>query len=117
MTKEQIEKATDEYIGYAREADEGLGVTMRRSAFMDGAQWRINSVWHKPSAYGEELIKDVEVIVKTEKDYRFGTFDTVGFYNEYLGFVSWAGIEYALSEVLEYAYLSDLLPERKEETE
>ena len=46
MTKEQIEKAIDEYIGYAREADEGLGVTMRRSAFMDGAQWRINSVWH-----------------------------------------------------------------------
>lgn len=84
--------------------------------FMDGARWRINSVWHKPSAYGNERKTCVDVIVKTDKGYRFGIFNAVGFYNEYLGFVSVSGIEYALSEVLEYAYLSDLLPERKEES-
>ena len=48
MTKEQIEKAVDEYIGYSPEMDEGIETTMRRNAFKDGANWRINSVWHKP---------------------------------------------------------------------
>ena len=30
--------------------------------------------------------------------------------NEHIGFVSTSSLEYALSEVLEYAYLNDLLP-------
>ena len=84
--------------------------------FKQGAQWRINSVWHKPSAYGEELKRDVEVIAKTKRGFRFGKFDVVGYSNEYIGFVSTSKLEYALSDVLEYAYLENLLPERKEET-
>ena len=84
-------------------------------AFEHGAQWRINSVWHKPSAYGEELKRDVEVIAKTKRGYSFGKFGVVGYSNEYVGFVSTSRLEYALSDVLEYAYLDDLLPERKEE--
>ena len=87
------------------------------SCFIEGALWRINSVWHEPSAYGEELKRDVEVIAKTKRGFRFGKFDVVGYSNEYIGFVSTSSLEYALSDVLEYAYLSDLLPERKEETE
>ena len=86
------------------------------AGFIDGAQWRINSVWHKPSAYGEELKRDIEVIAKTKRGYRFGKFGVVGFPNEYIGFVSTSSLEYALSDVLEYAYLSDLIPERKEES-
>ena len=86
-------------------------------SFIKGAQWRINSVWHKPSAYGEELKRDVEVIAKTTRGcYRFGKFDVVGYSREYIGFVSTSTLEYALSDILEYAYLEDLLPERKEET-
>lgn len=81
---------------------------------MAGAQWRINSVWHKPSPYGEELKRDVEVIAKTKRGYRFGKFGVVGYSNEYIGFVSTSSHEYALSDVLEYAYLSDLIPERME---
>ena len=54
MTKEQIEKAVDEYIGYPPEMDEGIETTMRRNAFKDGANWRINSVWHKPEEVPEE---------------------------------------------------------------
>ena len=54
MTKEQIEKAVDEYIGYSPEMDEGIETTMRRNAFKDGAKWRINSVWHKPEEVPEE---------------------------------------------------------------
>ena len=86
-----------------------------REDFIAGAQWRINSVWHKPSDYGEELTRNVKVVAKTKRGYRFGEFDVVGYSNEYIGFVSTSSLEYALSDVLEYAYLSDLLPERKEE--
>lgn len=53
MTKEQIKKAVDEYIGYSPEMDEGIETTMRRNAFKDGANWRINSVWHKPEEVPE----------------------------------------------------------------
>ena len=53
MTKEQIDKAVDEYIGYPPEMDEGIETTMRRNAFKDGADWRINSVWHKPEEVPE----------------------------------------------------------------
>lgn len=82
--------------------------------FKQGALWRINSVWHKPSAYGEELKRDVEVIAKTKRGYRFGKFGVSYFSHEYVCFISTSGLDYALSDVLEYAYLSDLLPERKE---
>ena len=87
------------------------------TAFVDGAQWRINSVWHKPSAYGEEMKRDVEVIAKTKRGYRFGKFDVVGWFHEYIAFVSTSSLEYALSDVLEYAYLADLLPDTRKEAE
>lgn len=86
-------------------------------AFIDGADWRINSVWHKPSAYGEELTRDVEVIAKTKRGYRFGKFEVLGCLHEYIAFVSPSSIEYALSDVLEYAYLDDLLPDTRKEAE
>ena len=116
MTREQIEKAGRDY------ALDQLGIVglpgraEAMKAFISGAQWRIGSVWHKPSDYGEELTRNVEVVAKTKRGYRFGKFDVVGYSNEYIGFVSTSSLEYALSDVLEYAYLEDLLPERKEET-
>ena len=88
--------------------------------FKQGAQWRIDSAWHKPSAYGEELKKDVEIIAKTKRGYRFGKFGVVGYSNECgeeVAFVSISSLEFALSYVLEYAYLEDLIPERKEAVE
>lgn len=86
-------------------------------AFKSGASWRISSVWHKPTAYGEELKGDVEVIVHCKIGYHLGKFNAVGSFHEYIGFVSVSGIEFALSDILEYAYLDDLLPERKEDAE
>lgn len=110
MKREQIEQAALQRCASKDEVLTDFGT----SCFIEGAQWRINSVWHKPSVYGEELTRDVEVLVKTKKGYRFGKFDVVGYSNEYIGFVSTSSLEYSLSDVLEYAYLSDLLPERKE---
>lgn len=113
MKEKQIEKAALLFAG-AGEFGECPYNPDAKNGFMAGAQWRINSVWHKPSPYGEELKRDVEVIAKTKRGYRFGKFGVVGFSNEYIGFVSTSSLEYALSDVLEYAYLSDLIPERKE---
>lgn len=119
MTREQIEK---EARGYISDVYAGDGYFLPdyeeevRDGFIAGAQWCINSVWHKPSAYGDELKKDVEVIAKTKRGYRFGKFDVVGPFHEYIAFVSTSSLEYALSDVLEYAYLDDLISERKEET-
>ena len=115
MTKEQIEKAAMEFAEREYEISDIDKIPLYKG-FFHGAQWRINSVWHKPSAYGEELKRDIEVIAKTKRGYRFGKFGVVGFPNEYIGFVSTSSLEYALSDVLEYAYLSDLIPERKEES-
>lgn len=119
MTREQIEKESHDYICDVY-ADDGYFLPDYeeevRDAFIAGAQWRIESVWHKPSAYGDELKRNVEVIAKTKRGYRFGKFDVVGYFNKYIGFVSTTCLEYALSDVFEYAYLDDLLPERKEES-
>lgn len=113
ILKKRIEEAAVEYAERIPQSDERREYS--REDFIAGSQWRINSVWQKPSAYGEELRRDIEVIAKTKRGFRFGKFDVVGYSNEYIGFVSTSSLEYALSDVLEYAYLSDLLPERKEE--
>lgn len=115
MTREQIEKAAWEYSDVIWNNDRARDIS--KIAYSVGAQWRINSVWHKPSAYGDELERDVEVIAKTKRGYRFGKFGVSYFSHEYVCFISTSGLDYALSDVLEYAYLDDLIPERKEETE
>lgn len=120
MKREIIEDMAEDYVRRLYEENEypicaeDIEIDVR-TAFEDGARWRVNSVWHKPSAYGNELTNGLDVIVKTHKGYRFGIFNAVGYYNEHIGFVSASGIEYPLSDVLEYAYLTDLLPEGKED--
>ena len=116
MEKEKIERAAINYVerhypNYHPFKKHDINL------FTQGARWRINAVWHKPSAYGEELKRDVEVIAKTKRGYRFGKFDVVGWFHEYIAFVSTSSLEYALSDVLEYAYLADLLPDTRKEDE
>ena len=115
MEREKIERAAIELCTI--EEQEPWAKEYGISCFMDGARWRINSVWHKPSAYGEELKRDVEVIAKTKRGYRSGKFDVVGWFHEYIAFVSTSSLEYALSDVLEYAYLADLLLDERKEAE
>lgn len=113
MTNEQVKKAALQHAMNETGLDY-IGEVACENGFIAGAQYRINSVWHKPSAYGDELARDVEVIAKTKRGYRFGKFGVSYFSHEYVCFISTSGLDYALSNVLEYAYLSDLLPERKE---
>ena len=85
MTNEDIERKCLEYSqaatpSYTNGTFDRYAIAQ---AYEDGAEWRINSVWHKPSAYGEELKGDVEVIAKTKRGFRFEKFDVVGYSNEY----------------------------------
>lgn len=115
MNRETIENAAKDYVMPNERIIPLMEAISAKEGFINGANWRINSVWHKPSAYGEELTRNVEVIAKTKRGYRFGKFDVVGYSHAYIAFVSTSSLEYSLSDVLEYAYLDDLLPERKEE--
>lgn len=119
MNKVTIEKAADSYAAKATPSytNGDFDKHSIADAFEHGARWRIEAAWHKPSSYGEELTRDVEVIAKTKRGYRFGKFDVVGYSNKYIGFVSTSSLEYALSDVLEYAYLHDLIPDIGKKTD
>lgn len=104
MTKEQIEKATDEYIGFEPEVDEDLSTSQRRTAFKDGAEWRINSVWRDVE---EEPKQNAWFIAQIGDD----AFDTFIMQIESNRWDRWCnGLNIKC-----WAYIDDLLPERKEE--
>lgn len=94
--------------------DAGMGDAITElcpRAFIAGADWRISSAWHKASPCGKGLKNGVEVLAHCEDGCHLGKFDAAGHSREDVGFVSHSGAEYALSGILEYAYLDDLLPD------
>ena len=125
MTRKQIEQAANDYIGFPQEIDEGVGTTMRRNAFIDGAEWRVNSVWHDmkkevPQVYGEyknEVAPSIPCLVRgyLSTGYGYG----VRYWN--VSYEVWDDeecddYECERDAIEEWTYLDDLLPERKEET-
>lgn len=93
MKQETIEQ---EAIKYAKEqGDFGVGLFHAVKYFVYGAHWRINSVWHDASEeprIGEHII----------------AIDESGFIAEECYYGRMYGTR--------WAYIDDLLPERKEET-
>lgn len=65
--------------------------------FVKGAEWRINSVWHKPDEQPNGMFAIIMQLDTDVEEYSFGVKEL------YEGTIRWA-------------YVSDLLPERKEET-
>ena len=102
MTREQIEKAAGEYSGSVLGFKDNPVVMNKHKAFMDGAQWRINSVWHDAS---EKPDKNQLVVFECRKTYGRGY--SVNFGENY---------DLMKNVLLSWAYVIDLLPERKEET-
>lgn len=102
MTREQIEKAAGEYSGSVLGFKDNTVVMAKHKAFMAGAEWRINSVWHDVT----NIPKKGEHIVIV---FRSGNF------------ASW-NVSYNIVDVFKkfdiilWSYSKDLLPERKEET-
>ena len=103
MTREEIEKAAGEYSGSVFGFKDNPVVMNKHKAFMDGAQWRINSVWHDAS---EKPDKNQLVVFECRKTYGKGY--SVNFGENYL---------LLKNVLLSWAYIKDLIPERKEETE
>lgn len=97
MTKEDIKKAASEY---AKEACRPLwraGTEQVCMAdFMEGAEWRINSVWHNSA---EKPIPGKLLLVNTI----YGEYDLC-YYGTYL---LW-------NTVMTWAYMKDLIPNMKE---
>ena len=99
MNKETIEKAAWDYA-------EGIPQNEDRKKyswedFKAGAEWRINSVWHDRSEKYEIRLPSV-IVFKNRK---------VAIYPD-LRDVTYDGL---WDDVKEYAYLKDLLPDRKED--
>lgn len=98
MTREQIERAA---MLSCASKDEVL-TDFGSSCFIEGAQWRINSVWHDAS---EKPDKNQLVVFECRKTYGRGY--SVNFGENY---------DLLKNVVLRWAYVIDLLPERKEKT-
>ena len=94
MTREEIEKAAN---------DRYTDNTFAYKGFIAGARWRINSVWHDGTASCEARRKALVLFdngsAKVYEDLRE------------------LSVERLWGYVDRFAYLDDLLPERKEETE
>ena len=110
MTREQIEKAGRDYISDVY-ADDGYFLPDYeeevRDGFIAGARWRINSVWH--DAYERPDSGRVFLYIGKSLEDGETKFDTDCLYpNE-----NWE--DFVFGEAMEeWAYLDDLLPERKE---
>lgn len=103
MTREQIEKAGRDY------ALDQLGIVglpgraEAMKAFISGAQWRINAVWHDAH---EEPQRSGMLIASNED----GNYILCGPNNS-----NWKQTV-KLFRIMNWAYIIDLLPERKEKT-
>lgn len=129
MTREQIEKASRDYISdvypddgyFVPDFEEGV-----RNGFMAGAEWRINSVWHDMKKevpqiygdYGDSIYPQIPCLVvgHLSTGYGYG----VRYWN--VTEQCWDDeecddYECDKDNIEEWAYLDDLLPEIKEETE
>ena len=67
MTREeQIKQQADKYIGHSKDIDEGIYVTMRRNAFIEGAEWADEN----SNQNGKELLYVAQKIAgRTKKDF------------------------------------------------
>ena len=104
MNRETIERAAGDYSGSVLGFKDNPSVIAIHKAFSDGAQWRINSVWHSTNELPENsgyLAVLMDNGLMETLYYSAG----IGFHEMHLkGYISWA-------------YIDDLMPDRKEEVE
>lgn len=121
MTREQIENAA---MLSCASKDEVL-TDFGSSCFIEGAQWRINSVWHDMETevpqiygdYGDSIYPQIPCLVRGDLSTGYGY--GVRYWN--VTEQCWDDeecddYECDKDKIEEWAYLDDLLPERKEET-
>ena len=105
MTREQIEKAAKETLVNEPIELQATKVGAFQRGFVAGAQWRINSVWHDlPNDLPQK--ENTWILLELIFEGRL----------VYLP-VEWVNDGEEISkQVTRWAYIDDLLPERKEET-
>ena len=111
MTKEQIEKAAMEFAEREYEISDIDKIPLYKG-FFHGAQWRINSVWHDASEVPEvnkRVLVCFENVINEYIYYRIRAFKSNVIKN-------WNKQDSILDKVIRWAYIDDLLPERKEES-
>ena len=109
MTREQIEKAA---IKSADEELDDFECRGHRDGFIAGAEWRINSVWHDASEEPEQ--EDEPILVEYEDWGIEGSDYTVC--DDIWDYRTRLKRDGACCTILRWAYVIDLLPERKEKT-
>ena len=109
MTREQIEKAAIKSADVELDDFECRG---HRDGFIAGAQWRINSVWHDSSEETEQ--EDEPILVEYEDRGIEGSDYTVC--DDIWDYRIRLKRDGADCTILRWAYMKDLIPERKEET-
>lgn len=105
MNREQIEKAARDYIQPKASIIPVMESIAKKEGFIAGADWRINSVWHN---LPKDLPKKENTLILLELMFEGRLV--------YLP-VEWVNDEEgAPYQATRWAYIDDLLPERKEET-
>ena len=127
ILKKSIEKAADDYaaMAIATFVNGDFSRHAIADAFEAGAKWRVNSVWHdmvkeEPQVYGEyenEIAPSIPCLVLgyLSTGYGYG----VRYWNvdcEVWDDEEADDFECKKDKIEKWAYLDDLLPERKEET-
>lgn len=125
MTREQIEKEIDSRLDEPDCEWDGIFNSGYSRGFREGAQWRINSVWHNmgtevPQIYGDyvdSIYPQIPCLVvgHLSTGYGYG----VRYWN--VTEQCWDDeecddYECDKDKIEEWAYLDDLIPDRKEET-
>ena len=112
MTREQIEKEIDVRLEEPDNEWDGIFNSGYSRGFRDGAQWRINSVWHDASEEPEQ--EDEPILVEYEDWGIEGSDYTVC--DDIWDYRTRLKRDGAGCTILRWAYMKDLIPERKEET-
>lgn len=100
MTKEDIEKAAGDYSGSSLGFTENNSVMAKHKVFADGANWRINSVWHDAS----EKPRRNKWYIAQIGDNAFDTFTDS---------VNWKSYARSLN-IIRWAYIEDLIPSKED---
>lgn len=103
MTRDEIERAAN-----AKYKDN----TFAYNGFIKGAQWRINSVWHKKHTVIPDVGRPALLELKCPDSHKIVY--KIDIYSGY----EWKGLtHYEYSGLIRFAYIDELIPERKEGAE
>lgn len=105
MKREPIEKAAGDYSGSILGVRDNQSVMAKHKAFSDGAQWRIDNVWHDAS---EEPTKEEMIICSDDLVYMWQSdFMLDKAFDKWSDFVKF-------TQFTKWAYSCDLLPTKEE---